>query len=522
AVKMRSCVFLLTVLLSSLPHVSAQGTTSQGRCNNVLAADIVFLVDGSSSIGRTNFVQVKSFIAGIVKAFAEAVSPTAVRFGTVQYSDTSRVEFTFGTYRNGTELINAVENINYKGGNTLTGAGLKFVADNFFSPSATRDVPKITVLITDGKSQDSVREPAQKLRSLGVNMFAVGVKNADRAELKVVASQPESDYSFFVGDFKILGTLLPLVAPRVCASSGGVYAGDGTLPLAARLRPHVGRRTILPHPRTPQNSHTSSNPFYHVVNSSQRETPCSELRNTQHQCRETFSGPANLQFSGETFDTLRFRWMAAGGPVNGYIVQYTPLSALGQPIVTELRQETVGPGQRSYVARDLKSGTDYLVTVIAQYPNAVGESVSGKSRTKPLPSVMKLRLVQAGFFSLSIAWDAPSTPVQGYRISYGPRGDRMESVGRAGTIRREEQRGQAGGSRAQPVETTRHESASPLPGASRSVIAGFTQTRRGVRDQRGESALRRNVEGEGGRWHEPRFGKRSVSLGVREGRADQS
>ncbi|XP_018612087.1 collagen alpha-1(VII) chain [Scleropages formosus] len=360
---MRSCVFLLTVLLSSLPHVSAQGTTSQGRCNNVLAADIVFLVDGSSSIGRTNFVQVKSFIAGIVKAFAEAVSPTAVRFGTVQYSDTSRVEFTFGTYRNGTELINAVENINYKGGNTLTGAGLKFVADNFFSPSATRDVPKITVLITDGKSQDSVREPAQKLRSLGVNMFAVGVKNADRAELKVVASQPESDYSFFVGDFKILGTLLPLVAPRVCASSGGVYAGD-----------------------------------------------------------ETFSGPANLQFSGETFDTLRFRWTAAGGPVNGYIVQYTPLSALGQPIVTELRQETVGPGQRSYVARDLKSGTDYLVTVIAQYPNAVGESVSGKSRTKPLPSVMKLRLVQAGFFSLSIAWDAPSTPVQGYRISYGPRG----------------------------------------------------------------------------------------------------
>lgn len=33
------------------------------------------------------------------------------------------------------------------------------------------------------------------------------------------------------------------------------------------------------------------------------------------------------------------------------------------------------------MARELKSGTDYLVTVIAQYPNSVGEPVSAKART---------------------------------------------------------------------------------------------------------------------------------------------
>lgn len=31
------------------------------------------------------------------------------------------------------------------------------------------------ILITDGKSQDNVNEPAQKLRSQGVHVFAVGV-----------------------------------------------------------------------------------------------------------------------------------------------------------------------------------------------------------------------------------------------------------------------------------------------------------------------------------------------------------
>lgn len=44
-------------------------------------------------------------------------------------------------------------------------------------------------------------------------------------------------------------------------------------------------------------------------------------------------------------------------------------------------QETVSASQRTFTARELRSGIDYLVTVIAQYPNSVGESVSAKQRT---------------------------------------------------------------------------------------------------------------------------------------------
>ena len=43
-------------------------------------------------------------------------------------------------------------------------------------------------------------------------------------------------------------------------------------------------------------------------------------------------------------------------------------------------------------------------------------------RIGSLPGVTRLRLVQAGFFSLSVGWDQPSSPVQGYRLTYGPRG----------------------------------------------------------------------------------------------------
>uniref|UniRef100_A0A3B4CGT1 Collagen, type VII, alpha 1 n=1 Tax=Pygocentrus nattereri TaxID=42514 RepID=A0A3B4CGT1_PYGNA len=347
----------VSVIMLVSPHA--------GQCNNVAEADIVFLVDGSSSIGRANFVLVKTFMAGIVKPFAGRVGPSGVRFGAVQYSDTARLEFTFTTYLNGTELVSAIENLNYKGGNTRTGAGLKYIADNFFNPATARDVPKIAILITDGKSQDNVQDPAQKLRSLGVTIFAVGIKSADQNELNIIASPPQSEFTSFIGNFRGLSSLLPLVTPRVCASSGGSYSSD-----------------------------------------------------------DAFSGPTSLQVSDETTDSVRFRWTAARGPVTGYVIQYTPLSGLGQPVTGELRQETLPSSQQIYVARELRSGTDYLVSVIAQYPNSVGEAMSAKARTRSLPGVAALRLVQAGFFTLSLAWDAPTgpSPIQGYRITYGPRG----------------------------------------------------------------------------------------------------
>lgn len=55
----------------------------------------------------------------------------------------------------------------------------------------------------------------------------VGVKSADISELAKISSQPSRDFSSFVGDFKVLNTLLPLVSPRVCSKAGGVYASDG-------------------------------------------------------------------------------------------------------------------------------------------------------------------------------------------------------------------------------------------------------------------------------------------------------
>lgn len=54
------------------------------------------------------------------------------------------------------------------------------------SSSSSTDVSRVAIVITDGRSQDNVTEPAQKAREQHINTFAIGVTD------HVLASELES------------------------------------------------------------------------------------------------------------------------------------------------------------------------------------------------------------------------------------------------------------------------------------------------------------------------------------------
>ncbi|MEQ2223677.1 hypothetical protein ILYODFUR_039077 [Ilyodon furcidens] len=90
--------------------------------------------------------------------------------------------------------------------------------DNCFKPeSGSRvGVPKIGILITDGKSQDDVVPPAESLRKAGVELFAIGVKNADENELQSIASEPHHTHVYNVADFNIMSSIVEGLTKIVC------------------------------------------------------------------------------------------------------------------------------------------------------------------------------------------------------------------------------------------------------------------------------------------------------------------
>lgn len=57
---------------------------------------------------------------------------------------TPRVEFSFSQHTDGTSVRRAIQQLSYKGGNTRTGAGFRYIADNFFGPTQRRPgVPQV-------------------------------------------------------------------------------------------------------------------------------------------------------------------------------------------------------------------------------------------------------------------------------------------------------------------------------------------------------------------------------------------
>ncbi|MEJ1285828.1 collagen type VII alpha 1 [Cricetulus griseus] len=356
---------LVAALCTAEVLVGAPGVWAQSRdrvtCTRLYAADIVFLLDGSSSIGRSNFREVRGFLEGLVLPFSGAASAQGVRFATVQYSDDPQTEFGLDALGSGGDTIRAIRELNYKGGNTRTGAALHHVSDRVFLPHLTRpNIPKVCILITDGKSQDLVDTAAQKLKGQGVKLFAVGIKNADPEELKRVASQPTSDFFFFVNDFSILRTLLPLISRRVCTTAGGVPV---TLPFD--------------------------------------DTP---------------SGPRDLVLSEPSSQSLQVKWTAASGPVTGYKIQYTPLTGLGQPLPSERQEVNVPAGETSTRLQGLRPLTEYQVTVVALYANSIGEAVSGTARTTAEEG-LELSVQNITSHSLLVAWRRVPG-VTGYRVAW--------------------------------------------------------------------------------------------------------
>nr|XP_044992194.1 collagen alpha-1(VII) chain [Jaculus jaculus] len=330
-------------------------------CTRLYSADIVFLLDGSSSIGRNNFREVRGFLEGLVLPFTGAAGAQGVRFAAVQYSDDPQTEFGLDALSSGSDVIRAIRELSYKGGNTRTGAALHHVSDHVFLPHLARPgVPKVCILITDGKSQDLVDTAAQKLKGQGVKLFAVGIKNADPEELKRVASQPTNDFFFFVNDFSILRTLLPLVSRRVCTSAGGVPV------------------TLPPDDST--------------------------------------SGPRDLVLSEPGSQSLRVQWTAASGPVTGYKVQYTPLTGLGQPLPSERREVNIPAGETSMQLQGLRPLTEYQVTVVALYANSIGEAVSGTARTTAVER-LEPTVQNTTANSLLVAWRRVPGAT-GYRVTW--------------------------------------------------------------------------------------------------------
>ncbi|KAJ8392485.1 hypothetical protein AAFF_G00076100 [Aldrovandia affinis] len=177
------------------------------------ANDIAFVIDGSSSVGTSNFRTVLQFVANITREFE--ISDTDTRVGAVQYTYEQRLEFSMGQHEGKAQLLSAIRGIEYWSGGTSTGAAIAFASDKLFSQSKPNK-RKIMIVITDGRSYDDVRAPALAIHRSGVIAYSVGIAWAAQEELEYIATDPDKDHSFFVDEFDNLHKFVPKIIHNIC------------------------------------------------------------------------------------------------------------------------------------------------------------------------------------------------------------------------------------------------------------------------------------------------------------------
>ncbi|XP_037661182.1 LOW QUALITY PROTEIN: von Willebrand factor A domain-containing protein 2 [Choloepus didactylus] len=197
------CIFLFSRVLPSLPlqevHVSRETIRKISAASKMMwcsaAVDILFLFDGSHSVGKGSFERSKHFAITVCDALD--IKPERVRVGVLQFSSSPHLEFPLDSFSTRQEVKAKIKRMVFKGGSTETGLALKYLLRKGFPGGRNASVPQILILLTDGKSQGPIALPAKQLKERGVTVFSVGVRFPRWEELHALASEPREQHVLF-------------------------------------------------------------------------------------------------------------------------------------------------------------------------------------------------------------------------------------------------------------------------------------------------------------------------------------
>ncbi|XP_075058737.1 collagen alpha-1(XII) chain isoform X1 [Mixophyes fleayi] len=426
---------------SDAPDVSIR--SSGLECKTDAAADIVLLVDGSWSIGRPNFRTVRNFISRLVEVFQ--IGPERVQIALAQYSGDPRTEWQLNAHATKKSLMDAVANLPYKGGNTLTGLALNFILQNNLKPEVGMRAKsrKIGVLITDGKSQDDIVIPSKRLRDQGIELYAIGIKNADENELKEIATDPDDIYVFNVNDFNLLTNIVDPLTTNLCNSVKGGGGGDLEAPsnlVTSEPTPRSFRVSWVPPSHSVDRFRVEyypvagGRPQEVIVSRNDRTTVLTDLKPETEYYVKVYSvveGESSEPLEGQEttlpipsvrnlniYDigttTMRARWEAAKG-ATGYLLLYEPVNATVPAVEKEMR---VAGSITDVRLEELFPNTEYTLTIYALFDDLTSDPLTAQEVTLPVQGVGNIRLRDITHSSMQVFWDPAPGNVRKYIVKY--------------------------------------------------------------------------------------------------------
>jgi len=187
------------------------------ECKN--AADIVFSVDSSGSIGGQNFEKIKNFVRDLCGSLT--IGQDNTRVGMQTFSDGTYEQFNLNTHNSKALVVEAISNVQYRDGKTMTADAIRNLYQNMFTSGRgdRSDKPNIAVVITDGASsnKDDTIKQVQEAKSRGIHFIVVSIGSwIDIEELQGMASYPHENNLMQVDNVDSLTSILSNMQSFIC------------------------------------------------------------------------------------------------------------------------------------------------------------------------------------------------------------------------------------------------------------------------------------------------------------------
>uniref|UniRef100_A0A3B3VEC5 Matrilin 2 n=1 Tax=Poecilia latipinna TaxID=48699 RepID=A0A3B3VEC5_9TELE len=193
------------------------------------ALDFVFVIDSSRSIRPEDYDKVKTFIINLLQFLDVGLNST--RVGLLQYGSVVQPEFSLNTHTSKAQVEEAVRNMQHLATGTMTGLAIQYTMEVAFTEEQgarpkSLQIPRIAMVVTDGRPQDTVEEIAAEAREAGIQIFAIGVGRVEMKTLKAIGSQPHSEHVHLVANFSQIETLISVFKSKLCGAEDMCAAAD--------------------------------------------------------------------------------------------------------------------------------------------------------------------------------------------------------------------------------------------------------------------------------------------------------
>uniref|UniRef100_A0A8C7WWD3 Integrin, alpha 11b n=1 Tax=Oryzias sinensis TaxID=183150 RepID=A0A8C7WWD3_9TELE len=204
------------------------------RCETFM--DIVIVLDGSNSIYP--WYEVQDFITNVLHKFH--IGPDQTQVGVVQYGSTVVHEFSLGEYQTVDTVVEAVRNIDQRGGyETRTALAINVARSKAFQRGGRPGAQKVMIVITDGESHDSLElvDAVNNSKNDNITMYAIAVlgyynrrgidPKAFLEEIKFIATDPDEKHLFKVTEESALKEIVDALGERIFSLEGTSTKGQG-------------------------------------------------------------------------------------------------------------------------------------------------------------------------------------------------------------------------------------------------------------------------------------------------------